>query len=283
MTNGAALDLSRPDQILLSHDRSGSHYLGSFIRALPGHRMVDEICNEDAIDPISTPLSFFGYRHQRSADVADYSLRRRRPVITALLDEYFAFMLARSEGKSVVVDVKVRARAQYLRRRLSGPSSARPFLFDYAQSRRLRMIHLSRWNSLETVISGQLAESRKMWHAIAEKPAASESDAIDADCPRVLEQILELNPAEGRLFEVVAKRRKVSDIAICEELTDPSTGAGCWQRADCEIPDAEAPEGFKSPYAKVTPALPRIVRNWDELSNFCRANGLTQYLVPRRA
>jgi hypothetical protein len=190
MTNSEAIDLS-PLTLLISHDRSGSHYLGSFIRALPYHRMIDEVCNEQAVDPVSNPLSFFGFRHRRATETPDYALRRNPNVVCALLDEYFAFVVAESQGSRVVVDIKYGHVHNF--EIAWWPFFRRPYLFEYAQSRRLRMIHLSRWNSLETVISGELAESRRIWHATTGKPRASEADAIMVDRSRLLEQVTLLN------------------------------------------------------------------------------------------
>ena len=277
MTNDAALDLSCLT-LQLSHDRSGSHYLGSFVRALPGYRMVDEICNPEAVDPESNPLSFFGYRHRRSADSPDFELRRRTDVNTALFDQYFSFVLAQSSGKSVVIDIKYGHVHNF--EIAWWPIFRKPFLFEYAQSRRLKMIHLSRWNSLETVISGEVAESRRMWHAIAEKPAASESDAITVNCRRVLEQVLQLNQQKEAFSKWSRGARCLT--LLYEELTDPAIGAECRARI-AKFLGTGAPASFVSPYRKVTPALHHIVRNWEELSDFCRVNGLTHYLAPQRA
>ncbi len=276
MPDRESFDLSRLT-LLVSHDRSGSHYLGSFIRALPGHCMIDEICNEEALDPATNPLSFFGFRQRRATEVPDYGLRRRPDVVAALLDEYFSFVLADSQGKSVVVDIKYGHVHNF--EIAWWPFFRRPYLFDYAQSRRLKMIHLSRWNSVETVISGDLAESRKVWHATGDKPKANESDAIMVDRARLLEQVALLNEQKN----AVAKwARNVKCLTILyEELTDTRAGAECRARI-ARFLGTEPPASFASPYGKVTPPLRSIVRNWQEVAKFCRENGLGQYLLPTR-
>jgi hypothetical protein len=277
VTNGTALDLSRLT-FLLSHDRSGSHFLGSFVRTLPGHRMVDEICNEDAIDPVSNPLSFFGFRHKRATDTPDFELRRRPDVISALLDAYFSFVLEQSSGKRVVIDIKYGHVHNF--EIAWWPIFRKPFLFEYAQSRRLKLIHLSRWNSLEAVVSAEVAESRRMWHAIGDKPQAGDADAIVADLQRVLDQVTLLNQQKDAFSRWLHGVKCLP--VLYEELADSSTAAGCRTRVAGFL-GAEAPSSFTSPYRKVTPPLDRIVRNWPEFARFCRENGLTQYLVPHRA
>jgi len=272
--NKTALDLSGLT-ILLSHDRSGSHYLGSFVRALNRYRMIDEICNEQAVDPISNPLSFFGFRHRRSSENPDYALRRRPDVINALLDEYFSFVLEQSGGKRVVVDIKYGHVHNF--EIAWWPIFRKPFLFEYVQSRRLRMIHLSRWNSLEAVISGEVAESRKLWHAIADKPQASHADAITVDCRRVFNQVTLLNQQKDA-FDKWTQGVQCQPV-LYEELTDASGGAECRARITSFL-EAEPPAPFSSPYRKVTPPLHDIVRNWPELAKFCRANGLGHYILP---
>jgi hypothetical protein len=274
VSDSASLDLSRLT-LLLSHDRSGSHYLGSIIRALPRHRMVDEVCNEQAVDPVSNPLSFFGYRHKHSTEHPDYALRRRPDVVRSLLDAYFSFVLAQSEGKSVAIDIKYGHVHNF--EIAWWPVFRKPFLLEYAQSRRLKMIHLSRWNSLETVISGEVAESRKLWHAIADKPQASEADAIEVDCRRVLEQITLLNQQKDAFY---AWTRGVNCLSVLyEELSGPAAGPATRVRL-ARFLEAEPPAAFASPYKKVTPPLHRIVKNWEELTKVCRENALGHYILP---
>jgi hypothetical protein len=276
LSNGASLDLSRL-ALLLSHDRSGSHYLGSFVRALPGCRMIDEVCNEQAVDPVSNPLSFFGFRYRRASDNPDYVLRRRPDVVAALLDEYFSFALAQSDGKRVVIDIKYGHVHNF--EIAWWPVFRKPFLFEYIQSRRLKLIHLSRWNSLEAVVSGEVAESRKLWHAVADKPQASAADAITVDCSRVLEQVTLLNQQKDAFSKWSSGTRCLP--VLYEELADSSAGAQCRARVAAFL-DAEPPASFTSPYRKVTPPLDRIVRNWPELVKFGRENGLSQYVLPTR-
>jgi hypothetical protein len=275
MTNGAALDLSRLT-ILLSHERSGSHYLGSFIRALPNSRMVDEVCNEQALDPATSPLSFFGFRHRRSAEVPDYSLRRNYKVVTALLDEYFSFALAQSNGKSVTIDIKY----AHVHNFEIGwwPIFRKPFFFEYIKSRKIRLIHLSRWNSLEAVISADVAESRGKWHAIGENRPATAEDAIEVNARRILDQVAMLNEQKTAFLKWSCT---CNCLAITyEELADASAGAECLKQV-ANFLGAEFPEAFASGYTKVTPPLPQIVRNWPELANACRENGLVHYLLAR--
>ena len=92
--------------LVISHDRSGSHYLRSFIRSLPGQEMIDEVCNEQALDPAKDPLSFFGFRYRLSLDEPDYALRRNPAIVKSLLDRYFAFVLKSCAPRSVTVDIK---------------------------------------------------------------------------------------------------------------------------------------------------------------------------------
>ena len=277
VANASAPDLSRL-MILLSHDRSGSHFLGSYLRALPDFRMVDEICNEEAVDPKTNPLSFFGFRFRRAAENPDFGLYRRTPVVSALLDEYFAFVLEQSAGKRVAVDIKY----GHVHNFEIGwwPIFRKPFLLQYVQSRRLKIIHLSRWNSLETVVSGEVAERRKQWHAIDNKREASEADAIVVDCKRMQDQIAELNQQKDAFSRWLHGLKCLS--VLYEDLTGEESGEDCRARIASFV-GAKPLKGFSSPYRKVTPAPPRIVRNWTEVSMFCRDNGLTHYLLPGKS
>lgn len=274
MAEGSALDLSRL-ALLISHDRSGSHYLGSFIRMLSNHRMVDEICNEDAVDPETNPLSFFGYRHRGAVRSPDYALRKKPPTVARLLDEYFSFVLEYSAPKSVVVDIKYGHVHNF--EVAWWPIFRKPFLFEYARSRQIRLIHLSRWNTLETVVSSEVAEARKIWHAIEDRPEAQPSEAITLDTTRLLEQIALLN-AQKDFFSKWLRQSRCLAVTY-EELVHPKASAEV-RALIANFLGATAPTEFVSPYRKVTPAMHLMVRNWVELKKFCRENALAHYLLP---
>jgi hypothetical protein len=277
LANASTPDLSGL-VLLVSHDRSGSHYLGSYIRVLPNYRMIDEVCNEQAVDPVSNPLSFFGFRHRRAAENADFGLRRRPDVVAALLDEYFSFVLQQSDAKRVAIDIKYGHVHNF--EIAWWPIFRKPFLFDYAQSRRMKTIHLSRWNSLETVVSGEVAERRKQWHAIGNKPEATEADAVVIDCKRMFEQIVLLNQQKDAFDKWIHGPRTLS--VLYEDLTNPWSSEDCRARIASFLGE-KAPKDFSSPYRKVTPPMRSIVRNWAEVSLFCRDNGMSHYLLPAQA
>jgi hypothetical protein len=264
-----------PLTLLLSHDRSGSHYLGSYIKSLPKSRMVDEVCNEDALDPATNPLSFFGFRYKRSAEVPDYAMRRNPRVVGALLDEYFSFLLAQAEGSHVTVDIKYGHVHNF--EAAWWPVFRRPFLFEYARRNKICIVHLSRWNSLETVISGFVAESRKVWHAIGDRPQAQASEAIEVDTRQMLEQIATLNEQKAGFFRWTRGLRCLP--VSYEELTHPTIGPEVRGRIAAFL-DLPAPDSFQSPYRKVTPPMSVIVRNWEEVKKFCRDSELSHYLLP---
>jgi hypothetical protein len=236
--------------------------------------MIDEICNEQALDPATNPLSFFGYRHRRSLEMPDYSLRRTPKVVSALLDEYFQFVLDSSSTSRAAMDIKYGHIHNF--EAAWWPIFRRPFLFDYARGRGLKVIHLSRWNSLETVVSNMVAESRKVWHAIGKKGAAAPSDAITLDKQHLSRQIALLNEQKNAIFKWSRDLKCLS--VLYEELVDPTHGRACRTRI-AEFLESSPPEKFSSPYRKVTPPIQLMIRNWDEISNFCRESGLSQYLL----
>ena len=260
--------------LLVSHDRSGSHYLGSYIRSLPEQTMVDEVCNEEALDPVRDTLSFFGFRHRRSLEVPDYALRRTPPIVSRLLDEYFSFALDSSPPGGVTIDVKYGHIHNF--EAAWWPIFRRPFLFEYAGWRDIKVVHLSRWNSLESVVSGYVAESRKVWHAIgAQKPAAP-ADAIEVDIKQLDHQIRILNEQKAAIFRWTKNLRCLS--VLYEELVDPVQGRACRDRV-AQFVGSAPPREFSSPYRKVTPPMHLVIRNWAEVSAYCRDNELSHYLL----
>ena len=264
--------------LLVSHDRSGSHYLGSYIRAMPNQTMIDEVCNEQALDPNRHPLSFFGFRHRRSLEVPDYSLRRTPPVVSNLLDEYFSFALESSPPGGVTIDIKYGHIHNF--EVAWWPIFRKPFLFEFARSRGIKIIHLSRWNSLETVVSSAVAEARKVWHAIGEQKPAGPADAVQINTKPLVRQIQMLNEQKAAIF-TWTKRLQCLPV-LYEELVDPVQGRECQERI-AEFLGSLPPKEFSSPYGKVTPPLHLVVRNWAELSMFCRENELSHYLLAMAA
>lgn len=260
--------------LLVSHDRSGSHYLGSYLRSLPNQTMVDEVCNEQALDPARDPLSFFGFRHQRSREIPDYSLRRTPAVVANLLDDYFSFALESSPAGGVTIDVKYGHIHNF--EAAWWPIFRKPFLFEYAGSRGIKVIHLSRWNSLETIISNEVAEARKVWHAIGQQRPAGPGDAVEINTKQLFRQIQMLNEQKAAIFRWTRNLRSLP--VLYEELVDPIQGRACRERL-AEFVGSVPPKEFSSPYRKVTPPIHLVIRNWAEVSAFCRENELSHYLL----
>jgi hypothetical protein len=260
--------------LLVSHERSGSHYLGSYIRSLPKQTMVDEVCNEQALDPVRDPLSFFGFRHRRSIEVPDYSLRRTPHVVSKLLDEYFSFALNSSPAGGVTIDVKYGHIHNF--EAAWWPIFRKPFLFEYAGSRGIKVVHLCRWNSLEAVISGDVAESRKVWHAVGAQKPAGPADAVEVDTKQLVHQIHMLNEQKAAIFRWTKNLRCLA--VLYEELVDPVQGRTCRDRV-AEFLGSVPLREFSSPYRKVTPPMHLAIRNWADVSTFCRDNELAHYLL----
>lgn len=260
--------------LLISHDRSGSHYLGSYIRSLPQQTMTDEVCNEQALDPVRDSLSFFGFRYRRSLEDPDYSLRRSPSVVSKLLDEYFAFALESSPPGGVTIDVKYGHVHNF--EAAWWPIFRKPFLFEYAGSRGLKVIHLCRWNTLETIISGEVAEARKVWHAVGQQKPAGPADAVDVNTRHLARQIQMLNEQKAAIFRWTKSLRCLP--LLYEELIDPVQGRACRERI-AEFLGSAPPKEFSSPYRKVTPPIHLVIRNWAEVSTFCRENELSHYLL----
>jgi len=55
-------DLSQRLVILLSHERSGSHYLAEMLESGSESISLDEVCNFEAVDPDKSNASFFRFR-----------------------------------------------------------------------------------------------------------------------------------------------------------------------------------------------------------------------------
>jgi hypothetical protein len=262
--------------LLVCHERSGSHYLSSFIKALK-QLAINEVCNDKVVDPDTNPYSYFGYLYKQAKEKPEYIQRRNSATVGALLDEYFAHGLELGNGKAVTLDIKYGHLHNF--NPFWWPIYRTPFLFDYAGRRNIGVIHLSRWNSLETAISDQLASSRGVWHAVGERKEAGAEEAIKVDKKQLLSQITNLDEQKSAVAMWTRNLRSLQ--ILYEELTDPILGDECRGRT-AEFLGAKPPKDFVSPYRKVTPPLPVIASNWEEISDFCRSNRLTHYLLPLR-
>lgn len=265
--------------ILLSHERSGSHFLGEFIARLRNVEMIDEVGNPQAMVPGEAGPSFFGFKHDYLLKNPNLLLRPTRDRQANFVAEYFEFLKSgRSIKQSIVVDIKY-GHVQLFERHW-WPIFERPFLFQVAEERGIQILHLYRRNVVEATASSMIADARGIWHSWQTRDETS------------LPKSFTLAPAhlvqKARLLEFQNRWFQATFIGNCERMTltyeqlsaelgvDKNLGKEIARFVGGTLGEAYAPR-----HEKVTPPLWDIVENYQELRDACIAAGLGKYVQPK--
>ncbi|MCP5433735.1 MAG: hypothetical protein H6923_10745 [Alphaproteobacteria bacterium] len=259
--------------ILLSHERSGSHFLGDFISRLDGVCMIDEVCNPNAVDPKAFPESFFAFKDDWCKRHEDYIRTPTPQAVEEFFVSYFEYLRTMEKYESVgriVVDVKYGHVHNF--EIPWWPILRRPAFFTFCLAHDISVIHLFRHNVVEAAASAAIAEQRKIWHSTElvgttteSRPMELAAESIANDAWLLREQI--------RWFKRWVKGLRKLELTYEEISAELATNAKL-QRTVAKFVDGKIVEPFESRYRKVTPPLNEIVANYDEVINACRERGL---------
>lgn len=157
--------------LLIARQRSGTGALGSVIDKHPELKYLGEVFHPNNI---GQETNYFTYLKEQVAESPDKALP------DAAFELFEAFLQKQSErnpGKTLVVDVKYRSLHQ-----INGGWRGlveRPTLLQEAISRKVPILHLTRRNSVQTFVSGRLAEANRVWHARAEQSIDVKSTVVN--------------------------------------------------------------------------------------------------------
>jgi hypothetical protein len=265
--------------ILLSHERSGSHFLGEFIAKLRNVEMIDEVGNPQAMVPGKDRASFFGFKHDYLLKNPNLILRPTRDRHAKFVAEYFAFLKsAAPAGQSIVIDIKY-AHVQLFEKHW-WPIFERPFLCEIAEEQGIGILHLYRRNVVEAIASGMIAEARGIWHSWQPRDEASLPKTFTLNPERIVRK--------ARLLEFQNRWFQSAFIGNCERMTltyeqlsadlgvDKALGKSIARFVGGSIGEPYTPR-----HEKVTPPLYEIVDNYQELRVACIAAGLGKYVRPK--
>ena len=262
--------------ILLSHERSGSHFLGEFIARLRNVEMLDEVGNPHAMVPGESPPSFFGFKHEYLLKNPDLMLRPTRDRQAAFVSDYFDHLTGlRPTKQGVVVDIKY-GHVQLFEKNW-WPIFERPFLFNVAEECGVRILHLYRSNVVEATASSMIADARGVWHSWQKKDDATLPKTFTLD-PKHLTQ-------KARLLEFQIRWFQATFIGNCERMTvtyeqlvaelgvEKSLGKDIARFVGGATGDAYEPR-----HQKVTPPLYEVIENYQEVRAACIDAGLGKYV-----
>jgi len=254
--------------ILLSHERSGSHYLAEMLVSGSEIVSLDEVCNFDAVDPDKSRVSFFGFRREWQTQHPDLAVRPDAAVMNDFLDAYFVRLLELINQKKVLLDIKY----GHVHNFEPGwwPSEMRPLLLRYLARRNIRAVHLTRHNSMAAVLSAFAAESAGVSH----RRAGSESAVrprMRVPVPIMVQKAITLHREKENFFGWLAGNRcfnlTYEEISGADSERERSLARLC---AFLEIRVCE----FASTLEKMTLPIRELVENYGELRRVATTFGV---------
>ncbi|MGH6889589.1 MAG: Stf0 family sulfotransferase [Rhizomicrobium sp.] len=254
--------------VLLSHERSGSHYLAEMLACGGDLASFDEVCNFDAVDPEQSKASYFGFRRQWQEAHPDLALRPDADAMGRFLDDWLAHILALKPAVKLLLDIKY----GHVHNFEPGwwPSEHRPYLVKYLDRNRIAVVHLVRRNAMEAVVSAIAAEKAGVWH----RRAAADGGApakMRVAIPNVVQRALLLQREKENFHSWLAGTR-CFDVAY-EDIRDQGPVKNEVLARLCDHLGIR-PSRFASTLERMTPPLREVVENYGELRRMAAIFGL---------
>ncbi|MGH6878985.1 MAG: Stf0 family sulfotransferase [Rhizomicrobium sp.] len=269
----ALTDIERaPSQrfaILLSHERSGSHYLANMLTSGSPIASLDEVCNFNAVNPDTGRASFFRFDHEYRIAEPDLLLRPTAEAKTRFTDRYFEHLAGLvNSSKTIWLDIKY----GHVHNFEIGwwPSERRPFLLDYLERRDIRVVHLVRADSVAAVASSLIAEQTGVWHR-RDGRGNQEVAKVRLPALKVAHDALALEREKENFFAWLSSNRCFA--LEYEQLAGPEAQRDAVMTDLCAFLGLPRRSRFSSNHRKVTPPLGEIVENFDELVRAVRLFG----------
>jgi LPS sulfotransferase NodH len=258
-------------RILLSRQRSGSHFLKSLIDSrFPGVVCTGEVLEKPAEgqSPVlaaqpEIPRFWTWYANGAANGSIVATPDERIPAF----DYYLSEIAWKSQPSELVIDVKYNCV-----RSLSGYEDTDNGSLDFAtyvREKGVPILHLIRKNILSTVVSHALARQTGIWHRAAEKELGEVLPKLRLDATEVLRLIEQTNRLVGDYQEIFREHVCYAEVVyedLVREVQTARDGAGMEtltrfferQRQDA---------GASSIWCKKTTPedLSEVVENWDEI------------------
>lgn len=267
-TSGRAPDaLSERLVVMLSHERSGSHFVANMLRSSGKLVSVDEVCNFNAVDPSRSRLSFFRFRHEYQLKNPELAYRPESQSLTAFCDRYFAHLLASTKAAKVLVDIKY----GHVHNFEIGwwPSETRPFLAKYLESRNVAILHLVRRDPVAATVSNFVAKKTGVWHRHAEMSGGQETPETQrkkytVPSKKIVHDALALQRENDNFFDWLSTNRCCH---IAYEDCSRESHRKDTMKAVFGFLGLGPQADYPSSLVKVTPPLKDVVENYDELQH----------------
>lgn len=260
--------------ILLSHERSGSHFMGEFLGSLGGVAMFDEVCNPDAVKPLKSPMSFYRFKYDAIQKDANLLLEPTREKHEAFVRAFFQYLLSLKSGKSIVVDIKYGHVQNF--EWCWWPILERPFLLKFCEEEDIGIVHLFRENVVDATASAMIADKRKAWHSWEAAAEATADRTFSLPVQRLVRQAKLLERQTRWFKDWIGKARKIA--VTYEQLAAELGSGGALDSTLADFAGGTKGAAFASRHQKVTRPLPEVVENYAEVQQACVAAGLEQWM-----
>jgi LPS sulfotransferase NodH len=245
--------------VLLSHERSGSHFVTDLLASTGQVHSFDEVCNFNAVDPETAPASFFGFRRRAQEQDPDILLRPSVDSGARLLDGYLHH-LTKLAGprKKLLIDIKY----GHVHNFEIGwwPSERRPFLIGWLARHDIPVLHLTRRNSVAAAVSNLIAEKTQIWHR---KEEAREHTRVRIAVQRAVHEALLVEREKDNYFNWLTGVRHLP--LEYEQIAGNKSDRDAVMARACDFIGVTAPEEFHSSRYKVTAPLSDAVENYTDL------------------
>ncbi len=274
--------------ILLSHERSGSHLVSSYIKDRTDVIVFDEVCNIFSVNPAQAS-SFHGYQAEFIQNNKDLYLASRHPERLSFVKGYFDHLLSLSGGQSICVDIKYGHLHNF--DWFWNPIFRRPLLLELSEQCNYKLIHLYRRNVVEASVSAIIADRRSVWHSwqlegdreefgsSGERQERSGSLQLPCELPawRIAKDASLLKHQNDWI-----KSRWVANISCHELIYEDFV---CSMNGDQALlgllseflGSKSSPESWQPPLRKLGKSMQDTISNIDEVRNACEEMGLHEY------
>jgi LPS sulfotransferase NodH len=253
--------LAKSFVFLISHERSGSHYLSDLLHSTGKVTSLDEVCNFNAVDPEKSRTSFFRFRREAAESDPDIVLRPSVSSMTRLLDGYLDYLsqIARGPTKTIL-DIKY----GHVHNFEVGwwPTERRPFLCWWLSERNIPVVHLNRCDSVAASVSDFVAKKRGVWHRKG-NGKDKRIRAINVPASTLAQEAVLLEREKDNFFNWLSECNCLT--VEYEQLVGNEVSRRETMIRLCEFLQVPAPAIFMSNYLKVTPPVAEVVRNYEEL------------------
>ncbi len=260
--------------ILLAHERSGSHLMGEFLGSLAGVRMIDEVCNAEAVKPLKHPESFHRFKHDAIMGDPKLLLEPSRERHAAFVQSYFQHLLGLKAPNNIAIDIKYGHVHNF--ESWWWPIFERPFLLKHCEAENIGVIHLFRENVVESTASGMIADKRKIWHSWAKGAAETADRTFNLPVQNLIRRAKQLEIQTRWFKQWIGNARKAT--VTYERISAELGQAGELDSTLAEIAGGTPKKAFKPRHQKLTRPLREVVENFDELKQACDEAGLGGYI-----